>query len=144
MIDEGVAVPLFTFGFENEAGEIVRDPMVPELPTFLEVYEAVHGSKLTGEAYAVWKTLFNIRVMGSKMFALPAGTPDDIYNVYVEAMRTALASDRLAGDEAKEVLGPYPQTVGTQAEVTLKGASVMSDTQRAWLKKWLSDTHDVN
>jgi tripartite-type tricarboxylate transporter receptor subunit TctC len=144
MVDEGVAVPLFTFGFENEAGEIVRDPMVPELPTFLEVYEAIHGAKLTGEAYAVWKTLFNIRVMGSKMFALPAGTPDDIYNVYADAMRKALSSERLSGDEAKAVLGPYPQTVGAQAERTLKGASVMSDAERTWLKKWLSDAHGVN
>jgi tripartite-type tricarboxylate transporter receptor subunit TctC len=144
MVDEGVAVPLYTFGFENEAGEIVRDPMVPELPTFLEVYEAIHGKKLTGEAYNVWKTLFNIRVMGSKMFSLPAGTPDNIYNIYVEATRKALASDRLTSPEALAVLGPYPQTVGSQAERTLKGASVMADSEKVWLKKWLSDTHGVN
>lgn len=143
MVDDGTAVALFTFGFENEAGEIVRDPMVPELPTFLEVYEEIHGSPLTGEAYNVWKTLFNIRVMGSKMFSLPPGTPDDIYNTYVEAMRAALKGDRLTSDEAKAVLGPYPQTVGAQAERTLAGAAVMGDSERAWLKAWLRETHGV-
>lgn len=143
MVDEGIAVPLFTFGFENEEGEIVRDPMVPELPTFLEVYEAIHGEELSGEAYNVWKTLFNIRVMGSKMFSLPPGTPDEIYDVYANAMAEALKSDRLTGPEAKAVIGPYPQTVGRKAEETLKAASVMGDAERAWLKDWLRETHGV-
>lgn len=143
MVDDGIAVPLYTFGFENENGEIVRDPMVPELPTFLEVYEAIHGEPLSGEAYNVWKTLFNIRVMGSKMFSLPPGTSDEIYNVYVEAMRAALESDRLTGEEAQAVLGPYPQTVGSQAEKTLAGAAVMGDAERAWLENWLRETHGV-
>lgn len=143
MVDDGTAVALFTFGFENENGEIVRDPMVPELPTFLEVYQEIHGKPLEGEPYRVWKTLFDIRVMGSKMFSLPPGTPDDIYNIYAEAMREALKSERLTGEEAIAVLGPYPQTVGTGAERTLAGAAVMGDAERAWLKAWLLETHGV-
>lgn len=143
MVDEGIAVPLYTFGFENEAGEIVRDPMTPELPTFLEVYEAIHGEPLTGEAYDVWKTLFNIRVMGSKMFSLPPGTSDEIYEIYAQAMRDALKTERLTGAEAEAVLGPYPQTVGEQAERTLAGATTMQPAQRQWLKEWLRETHGV-
>ncbi|MGQ7792492.1 Bug family tripartite tricarboxylate transporter substrate binding protein [Faunimonas sp. B44] len=144
MIDEGTAVALFTFGFENENGDIVRDPMAPELPTFLEVYEEINGEPLEGTAYDVWKTLFDIRVMGSKMFSLPPGTPDHIYNVYAEAMKKALESDRLKSEQAEAVLGNYPQTVGTQAERTLAGATKMEGEQREWLKTWLKETHDVD
>jgi hypothetical protein len=143
MVDEGIAVPLFTFGFEDENGEIVRDPMVPELPTFLEVYEAIHGEPLDGEALQVWRTLFNIRVMGSKMFALPPGTPDEIYNVYAEAMAEALKGERLTSAEAQAVMGPYPQTVGPRAEATLAAAAEMAPEHREWLNNWLRETHGV-
>lgn len=143
MVDEGIAVPLYTFGFENADGEIVRDPMVPELPTFLEVYEEIHGEPLTGEAYDVWKTLFNIRVMGSKMLSLPPGTSDEVYNVYVEAMREALEGERLNSEQADAVMGPYPQTVGEAAIATLKGAATMEPAQREWLNTWLLETHGV-
>lgn len=143
MVDEGIAVPLYTFGFENEEGEIVRDPMVPELPTFLEVYEEIHGEPLEGAAYDVWKTLFNIRVMGSKMLSLPPGTPDDVYEVYANAMREALEGERLTGEQAEAVMGPYPQTVGKKAIETLKAAASMEDEQREWLNTWLRETHGV-
>jgi hypothetical protein len=143
MVDEGVAVPLYTFGFENENGEIVRDPMLPELPTFLEVYEAINGKPLTGPAYDVWKTLFDIRVMGSKMFALPPDTPDEIYDIYAEAMRKALKSERLTSEQAQAVMSGYPQTVGVQAERTLAGATRMETEQRKWLQAWLKETHGV-
>jgi tripartite-type tricarboxylate transporter receptor subunit TctC len=143
MVDEGIAVPLYTFGFENEDGEIVRDPMVPELPTFLEVYEAIHNEPLTGEAYDVWKTLFNIRVMGSKMLTLPPGTPDDVYQMYVDAMRAALDGERLNSEQAEAVTGPYQQTVGEAAIATLQAAATMQPEQREWLNTWLRETHGV-
>lgn len=60
MIEAGEAVPLFTFGFEQD-GEIIRDPMAPHIPTFLEVYEEIKGEPLTGIEYDVWKMLFDIR-----------------------------------------------------------------------------------
>lgn len=144
MVDEGVAVPLFTFGFENENGEIERDPMLPDVPTYLEVYEAIRGEKLSGPAYDVWKALFNIRVMGSKMFVLPVGTPDEIVATYSEAMKKALASDQLQSEQAKLVLGEYPQSTGAASQKIFEGATQLGEEQRAWLKKWLKDTHGVD
>ncbi|WEX10656.1 hypothetical protein [Chelativorans sp. AA-79] len=143
MVDEGTAVPLFTFGFETENGEIVRDPMLPEIPTFLEVYKAVHGEPLTGPAYDVWKALFNIRVMGSKMFVLPVGTPQEIVDVYSDAMKQALASEALQSDQAKLVLGDYPQSTGKASQVIFEGATKFGAEQRQWLKNWLKETHQV-
>jgi tripartite-type tricarboxylate transporter receptor subunit TctC len=142
LVDDGTAVPLFTFGFEKD-GKIVRDPMVPDVPTFLEVYEKVNGKPLSGMEYDVWKTLFAIRVMGSKMLALPADTPQNIYDAYVTAIKAALDSPALKGESAKLVLGSYPQSVGKESEAILKNAVSMDDDQRTWLKKWLKDTYNV-
>ena len=142
LVDEGVARPLFTFGFE-ENGEIVRDPMLPDVPTFLEVYEAIHGEPLSGIEYNVWKALFDVRVMGSKMLVLPADTPDDIVAVYTEAVDAALQSEALQGPQADLVIGAYPQSTGTAAKAVFDGGLAMTDEEKAWLFDWLERTHQV-
>lgn len=137
MIEEGVAVPLFTYGYEVD-GEIVRDPLAPEIPTFLEVYEAVHGHELSGVEYDVWKTLFDIRVMAAKMKVLPAGTPDEIVQIYADAMERAVSSEAMQTETAQEVLGPYSQVVGAEAaNALLQSAATMSDEAMDWLRNFL-------
>lgn len=143
MIDDGSAVPLFTFGFENADGVIVRDPMLPDVPTFLELYEEIQGKPLDGVVYNVWKALFNIRVMGAKMYVLPTNTPQSIVDVYSNAMATALASDALTSDKARLVLGSYPQSTGADAQRIFDGATSLTDEQKQWLKAWLLETHQI-
>jgi tripartite-type tricarboxylate transporter receptor subunit TctC len=142
LVDEGVAKPIFTFGFEQD-GKIVRDPMLPDVPTFLELYEKVHGKPLTGIEYDVWKALFNVRVMGSKMLVLPQGTPQEIVDVYSKAAEAALKTDVLQSPQAKLVLSVYPQSVGTASEAVFKGGLGMTEEQQAWLRKWLLDRHGI-
>jgi tripartite-type tricarboxylate transporter receptor subunit TctC len=142
LVDEGVATPIFTFGFEQD-GKIVRDPMLPDVPTFLELYESVHGKPLSGIEYDVWKALFNVRVMGSKMLVLPKGTPQEIVDAYADASKAALKTDILNGEQAKLVLSVYPQSVGAASEAVFKGGLGMSAEQQAFLRKWLQDVHNV-
>jgi hypothetical protein len=143
LVDEGVAVPIFTFGFEQD-GKIVRDPMLPDIPTFLELYEAVHGKPLSGIEYDVWKALFNIRVMGSKMLVLPKGTPQEIVDIYAKATDEALKGDILNSEQAKLVLSVYPQSTGAASEAVFKGGLGMTEEEQAWLRAWLKERHDVD
>lgn len=142
LVDEGSARPLFTLGFEQD-GKIVRDPMLPEVPTFLEVYEAVHGKPLEGVEYEVWKSTFNIRVMGSKMLVLPAGTPDEIVAAYSEAVKAILEGDEFKSEAAQAVLGVYPQRVGADAQAVLDASLGMSDEAKTWLFDWLKREHNI-
>lgn len=142
--DDGSAVPLFTYGYEVD-GEIVRDPMAPEIPTFLEVYEAVHGEELSGIEFDIWKVLFDIRVMAAKMKVLPAGTPDEIVQTYADAMERAVNSDAMQEESAQQVLGPYKQVVGLEAaNRLLQNAATMSDEQKDWLRGFLVREYDAS
>jgi tripartite-type tricarboxylate transporter receptor subunit TctC len=143
LVDSGQAKVLFTLGFEQADGKIVRDPMLPDVPTFLELYEKIHGKPLSGIEYDVWKALFNVRVMGSKMFVLPVGTPKEIVDVYTKATDEALKSDILNSPQAKLVLGAYPQSTGAASEAVFKGGLSMTAEQQAWLRNWLRERHDV-
>jgi tripartite-type tricarboxylate transporter receptor subunit TctC len=143
LVDEGTATVLFTFGLEQPDGKIVRDPMLPDVPTFLEVYEAVHGKPLTGIEYDVWKALFNVRVMGSKMLVLPKGTPQEIVDVYTKATDEALKGDVLTSEQAKLVLSVYPQSTGAASQAVFDKGLGMTAEQQAWLRNWLKEVHGV-
>lgn len=143
LVEEGTAKPLFTFGFEQADGKIVRDPMLPDVPTFLEVYEKVKGKPLSGIEYDVWKALFNVRVMGSKMLILPVGTPQEIVDVYAKAAEDATKSELLQSDQAKLVLSVYPQSAGKASETVFKGGLDVTSEQQAYLRKWLEDVHGI-
>lgn len=142
LVDEGIAVPLFTFGVEAN-GKIGRDPLLPDLPTFLEVYEAVHGKPLEGTAYNVWKALFNVRVMGGKLFVLPADTPPEIVAAYTKAVEGALGSDSVKSPQGQAILSGYQQSTGEAADKVFHAGLGMGEAELAWLKKWLSDVHNV-
>ena len=143
MVKDGSAVPLFTYGFRGKGGKIGRDPLLPDIPTFLEVYQSIHGKELSGTERKVWLTLFNIRVTGAKMYVLPAGTPKDIVDTYNTAMDKVVVSAEFNSKQGKKILGGYPQTTGTDAVETLTEAAVLNADESAWLKTWLKKTHGV-
>jgi|TARA_B110000908_G_C10246423_1_gene449103 hypothetical protein len=142
LINDGVAVPLFTFGFVAEDGTINRDPMTPEIPTFFEVYEGIHGEPISGIEEDVWRSMMAIRVMSSKAFVLPVGTSDEIYEIYSKAAAEAI--EMMKDDpQAQSVLGPYPQLSGVAAHRNMIDAASFSDIQKQWLRDWAREVHQV-
>ncbi len=142
LVNEGKAYPLFTFGLQNDAGEIVRDPNFPDLPTFIEAYEFMHGKKPGGPVFEAWKTLFQMAVMNSKVIVLPAGTPDEIVAIYDEGVK-ALIADPEFQKESVEFIGNYPQLTGQLARKSLVEATTISDEARNWVKDWLKTKYDA-
>ncbi|MEQ8195047.1 MAG: hypothetical protein RIB59_11220 [Rhodospirillales bacterium] len=143
MIKEGKAVPLYTLGYLSDDGKIVRDPMLPDMPTFFEVYEKVHGKPLTGVRARVMKSLIVGRVMAAKMMLLPEKTPKNIIAMYDAAMKKVVTDPTFTGAKGLKVMGPYPQSLGKNARTVLKEASDMDDEATKWLKDWLKKKFDV-
>ena len=135
LVDEGTAIPLFTFGFEKD-GKIERDPNFPDLPSFPEVYEAIHGVAPSGPGFEAWTALFRMAVMSSKVLVLPSGVPEDVAATYDEAAE-ALAGDETFLDESGEVIGTYPQVTGKAASELLRSASSISHEARDWISEYL-------
>ncbi|AZQ68266.1 hypothetical protein EF888_14650 [Silicimonas algicola] len=141
LIEDGVVQQLFTMGYEQD-GVIGRDPVAPDVPTFLEVYEAVHGEPLDGIEYQVWKSLFDIRVTAGKMILLPEGTPADMVAAYEAAITDAMDHPDLTSAAAQEVMGDYPQLIGAEATGrVLTGALSLSGAPMDWLQDWADDRY---
>ncbi len=41
--EKGEVMPLFQGGILNEKGELVRESVIPEIPTIKELYESIFG-----------------------------------------------------------------------------------------------------
>ena len=142
LVKAGKAVPLFSLGVLDDKGNVVRDPNFPDLPSFPEVYEIMHGKKPSGPAYEAWKAILQMGVMANKSILLPAGTPKPILDAWRSAIQKTLADPEFERTAAKVIEG-YPQFVGEAARPIMKEATTLSPEVWEWIKTFLKTKHDV-
>lgn len=135
LVEAGEAIPFMTTGIVNPDGSISRDPLFPELPTFTELYEKVHGKPLSGPALEAYMALTTAAITAGKTIALPQGTPREVVDRYGQAM-AAVAKDPEFRAATEASLGSYPLYTGADAQQVFSAGSAMSDEAYAWLTDW--------
>ena len=142
LADAGQAVPLFSWGVLNEAGEVVRDPTFPDLPSFVEAYETLTGTPPSGAEYDAYFAFFTAGFPAQKMVFLPNETPDDIVNAYQKAFEDMKADpDYQANAEA--VLGTYQQVTGPLAQALFEKGTTISPELRQQVAAMLGAEYGV-
>ena len=137
MVDAGKVVPLFSVGSLDEDGNVVRDPTFPDIPHFLEAYEAMHGEAPGNTPrFEAYMAFFSAGFPAQKMALLPRSTPEPIIEAYRQAFADAVASDALQ-ERKGDVLGEYPQATGEQAQGLFEIATTISDETRTWMREYL-------
>ena len=139
LVDAGTAIPFMTSGIINPDGTFGRDPVAPDLPTFTELYEQVHGAPLSGPAREAYMALFAAANAVGKTIALPAGTPQEIVDTYTAAFDAVIANPEFRSATAAS-LGAYPLYTGAEAMQVFNAGGTMSDEAYAWLQDWFQ-TH---
>lgn len=142
LVKAGKAVPLYSLGVLNDKGELVRDPNFPDLVTFAEVYEAVHGKKPTGDGYDAWLGVMKMLVMLNKGVFLPAGTPKPVLDAWRDAARKIL-EDAEFQKTAGNIIEGYPQFVGEAAKPIIKDATTFTPPAWKWIQNYLKTEHNV-
>ncbi len=142
LVKEGKAVPLMAWGALDANGKVVRDPTFPDLPSFPEVYEMMHGKAPSGPEWDAWKAFFTAGFPGQKMVFLPKGTPQDIIDTYTEAFNKIVTDPGFAAKAAK-TLGTYPQSTGMAATQVKELATNVPDTAKTFVQEWLTEAYNV-
>ena len=142
-VKEGKATPIFTMGFANPDGTMVRDPAAPELPTVMEAYEKLHGKKPEGHVAAAFVNFLHMGVSASKSMVLPPGTSDEIRNAWVAAVKKTMQDPEFI-KLSKKAIGVYPQYLGDDAAKVLKAATDMDPETRKWIKEFIKKCFDVD
>jgi tripartite-type tricarboxylate transporter receptor subunit TctC len=142
LVEQGLAVPLMTWGILDDNGKIVRDPIEPDLPCFPEVYEMVHGKKPSGQAWEAWKAFFIAGFGVQKAMWLPEGTDPAIVEAYREAAGKVIADPEFKTIVEKS-LGGYPQMAGKSARIAFDQVLTVPKEDKQWVVKWIKDNWDV-
>lgn len=142
LVKAGKAVPLYSLGIFDASGKVVRDPNFPELPSFPEAHELVHGKPPSGPGYEAWQALALMGVMANKVVFLPAGTPAHLVEAWRTAARMTLKDPDFEKRAAAVVEG-YPQFIGEEARPVIRQATTVSPKVMEWLRTYYKTQHDV-
>lgn len=142
LVQAGQGVPLFSYGLPDAQGNVQRDPSFPDIPTFEEVFQQMHGRAPSGQAYDAYRAVSTAAFAGQKPAVLLKSTPAPIIAAYRKAFQDAVADPELIA-RRETVLGEYPQAVGDAAEALYRVATTISPEARAWTREFLTDNHNV-
>ena len=143
LIEQGAAVPLFSWGALDATGQLVRDPTFPDLPHFGEAYELVHGRPPSGIDWESWFAFFTAGFPAQKLLVVPRDTPDDIVTAYQNAVET-MKQDPEYIERKPAALGTYEQVTGAAAQTMYELATDVPLSARTWGRVWLRQRFRVN
>lgn len=139
--EDPAVVPVWTYGVIDEAGNLQRDPDLPDVPTFPEFFEAATGEAPSGLGYELQQNLMNAKVMISKAVMLPKGTPEDIRQVYIDALKAVVAEPEVAEKLPREV-GSMPVNFGDATQRAIEFGTAMDPEVRTWANEFLQENYD--
>jgi tripartite-type tricarboxylate transporter receptor subunit TctC len=141
--DDPKVNPVWSYGVIDESGNLQRDPDLPDTPTFPEFYEAVMGEAPSGTAYEMQKALMNAKVMLSKAVMLPPGTPDNIRQVYIDAMKKVTSDPEIIAALPREI-GSMPLNFGDETQQAMATGTAIDPEVREWAAGFLKERFDTS
>jgi tripartite-type tricarboxylate transporter receptor subunit TctC len=119
MVESKLAYPLFQIGQLNEKGEVVRSPIMPDLPTGYEEYKRIKGQEPAGEDWEAYRVLIGMSALSGVVLTHP-----DIPAERLSALRDSfnkMTSDPGWATETARVLGlPAPAVSGDVSEQSMQ------------------------
>jgi len=103
MVQRGELVALYQGGLLDEAGNLMRDPRAPDIPTVHEVYRKIYQKEPQGEAFEALKARAAVVTVGSSGW-LPPGVPQERIDALVAAFKSMAQSPEYI-KESSRVLG---------------------------------------
>ena len=127
------AVPLFALGTISETGQVVRDPLLPEVPTLPETCVRLHGVAPGGPLWEAWRAS-SAAVQLDVSLVLPQLTPAALVALWRRACREAAGSPEL-----QAAVAPLELRALASPLATASGAAVATNaTALLELRRWLA------
>jgi hypothetical protein len=142
LVEEGTAVPLFTFGMLDETGRVIRDPVFPELLSRADAYWTCRGGAPSGDPWDAYRAVLVAGFSAQKNLWVHGDAPDGRVQGLIRAAAAAVEDPdflRLA----ERLLGGYSFYLGEQVEENLAATSRMPPAATAWLVDFLTREYGV-
>jgi hypothetical protein len=118
-VESGVVIPLYTFGYRNAEGAFERDPAIPDVPHFVEVYEDLNGAEPSGELWDAYNLVYTSTRALSRVLWTGGETPDDAL-ADIQTALAAMADDPDYVEGIDTVLGGYAPVGGDEMHTLIE------------------------
>lgn len=156
LVENGEAIPLFSFGALDNEGNLVRDisfqnscvgvfngdTVRVNVPHFGEVYQAL-GYERQGIEWETWFAFMSAGFGGMKLLLTPKETPDEIVAAFHHGIQ-AMKNDSEYQKNKFKALGEYKQVIGKPADKIFDLATNVGKAEKAFMKNWLVEKYDLN
>jgi putative tricarboxylic transport membrane protein len=120
MAKQGIVMGVWQIAPPNKAGEYLRSPVVPELPTFEEFYASVKGGKKpSGESYEAMRAITDTLTAMFRTGFMPPNTPDEAVKTMRAAFVDLWKDQAFLSDYAKAVKSRPVMVTGEDGEEML-------------------------
>lgn len=143
LVRDGKALPLFTGGAPTPRGEMVlRDPVVPDLPSVFEVYRELYNTRPAGPRWRAYEAAAALTFSYGLTWWVPEGTPEAALRALYEAV-DRIVQDPEFRERAKSVTGGYPLRRGDQVEEGVGKAMRPTLDVKKWIADLLREKYNV-
>ncbi len=122
LVDEGLAVPIFSMPMLNSDGEMVQNPMVPDVPSLEVLYETLNGEAPSGIIWDSISTLLELDQTMQHVFLGPPGMDAAAAETFRDGLEKAMASSAF-NDEALRILSYVPGPVDHERQARILAAT---------------------
>lgn len=125
LVDEGLAIPIFSMPMLDDDGNLIQNPLVPDIPSLPALYETLHGKPPSGITWESISTLLELDQTMQHVFLGPPGMDPKAAATFRDGIQKAMASAAFH-EEALQILSYVPGPVGyeRQAKILAATASV--------------------
>lgn len=156
LVENGEAIPLFSFGALDDNGNLIRDisfqnspvgvfdgdTVRVNVPHFGEIYTAL-GYQQAGIEWDTWFAFMSAGFGGMKLLLTPKETPDEIVAAFHKGI-SAMKQDEGYKKNKFKALGDYDQVIGKPADKIFDLATNVRKEEKAFMKNWLVEKYDLN
>ncbi|WP_059103064.1 hypothetical protein [Shouchella shacheensis] len=143
LVEEGSAVPMYSFGQIDENGDLVRDPQFPELPTIEEVHESIYGTPPSGQAWEAYMQFVGASFTMQKVIWVHGDAPETHKEVLAKSMESLIENESFI-DQSEEILENYEPFTGGELQTRVDAMLEMSPDTLDWVSEFLLETYDVD
>lgn len=101
MVKKGTVIPVWQIPSMNAAGQLVKSPLLPNMPSFSEVYQQVKGKAPSGIKWEAVKNMIKFGQTVQHMYFGPPGMNKDAAAAFRKAFIPAMTSDAYKADAKK-------------------------------------------
>jgi len=122
LVDAGKALPMFSMPLLDENGDMLQNPLVPEIPALHHLYESLNGEAPSGVLWDAIATMLEIDQTMQHVFLGPPGMDPAAAEAFQIGLQKALTSEAYFA-EAERMLSYAPGFVSYQRQADILGAT---------------------